>query len=167
MNDPTHALISLEERFAQGILNGTKRVELRRRPMRLQAGSIIWLYVKVPVGQVVGSARVRSLHSLAPSSLWRRFGDVSGLSRDEFFRYFDGVERGFVLVLESPTRLPQPVALERLRTLNPAFQPPQFFQHLSNDGPLVTAFEGQGSLRTRVPARRRVRSQQDGLGTAT
>jgi predicted transcriptional regulator len=139
---PTHALISLEERFAEGILNGEKLVELRRRPMRLNVGTTIWMYVKVPVGKVVGSAQVLSLNTLAPQTLWRKYGEVSGLSRTDFFNYFSGVERGFVLVLDKPVRLKNPLPLDRLRMLSDGFQPPQFFQHLANEGALVTAFTG-------------------------
>lgn len=136
----THALISLEERFAEGILNGEKLVELRRRPMRLNAGTTIWMYVKVPVGKVVGSAQVHSTNTLAPQTLWRKYGEVSGLSRTDFFNYFSGVERGFVLVLEKPVRLKNPLPLEKLRKLRDGFQPPQFFQHLASEGALVNAF---------------------------
>jgi predicted transcriptional regulator len=141
-----HALISLEERFAEGILNGTKLVELRRRPMRLSVGTTIWLYVKVPIGEVTGSAVVGSMQSLAPATLWRRYGAVSGLSKAEFLQYFEGKQQGFVLILDKPKRLTCPVSLERLRLLNGAFQPPQFFQHLDGQGPLVSAFtEGSSS----------------------
>lgn len=142
-----HALISLEERFAEGILNGTKLVELRRRPMRLSVGTTIWMYVKLPIGKVAGSAVVGSMHSLAPTTLWRRYGHVSGLSKAEFLQYFEGNKQGFVLVLEKPKRLTCPVPLARLRQLNVAFQPPQFFQHLDGQGPLVSAFtESSASL---------------------
>ena len=166
MNEAAHALISLEERFAEGILNGIKLVELRRRPMRLSVGATIWLYVKVPVGKVTGSAQVRSLHALAPETLWRRYGDVSGLSRAEFFDYFSGVKRGFVLVLGNPTRLSSPVPLERLRSLNDGFQPPQFFQHLANDGALVAAFAGDAAARAAVRHRKMVGRQPDCVATA-
>jgi predicted transcriptional regulator len=140
MTSNTHALISLEQRFAEGILNGTKLVELRRRSMRLDVGTTVWFYVKVPVGQVVGSARVHSTHALAPSTLWRRYGDVSGLSRTEFFEYFAGVDRAFALVLNEPKRLEAGISLQALRKLNGSFQPPQFFQHLAEESPLVSAF---------------------------
>lgn len=153
----THALISLEQRFADGILRSTKRVELRRRPMRLEVGTTIWMYVKVPVGKVIGSAQVHSMHELAPSTLWRRYGDVSGLARGEFYDYFSGLTKGFVVVLTSPKRLSEPVSLDQLRELNDAFQPPQFFQHLASDGPLVTAFTRKVSEH-QTP---RVRDQQE------
>jgi len=143
MTSNAHALISLEDRFAEGILNGTKLVELRRRSMRLEPNTTVWFYVKVPIGQVIGSARVHSTHSLAPSTLWRRYGDVSGLSRAEFFEYFAGVNRAFALVLKQPKRLEASVSLQALRRLNGSFQPPQFFQHLAEEGPLVSAFLGE------------------------
>ncbi len=142
MTSNAHALISLEDRFAEGILNGTKLVELRRRSMRLEAGTTVWFYVKVPIGQVIGSARVHSTLALAPSTIWRRYGDVSGLCRAEFFEYFAGVDRAFALVLNQPKRLEAGVSLQALRTLKGSFQPPQFFQHLEEDGPLVSAFLG-------------------------
>jgi len=159
MTNTTHALISLEERFAEGILDGTKQVELRRRPMRLTEGATIWMYVKVPIGKVIGSAEVRSVHALSPNTLWRRYGPVSGLSRTEFFEYFSGVERGFVLVLGNPTRLSSPFPLEQLRTLNGGFQPPQFFQHLASDGPLVSAFTDERPARPAKHAARAVSEQ--------
>jgi predicted transcriptional regulator len=153
----SHALISLEERFAEGILEGVKLVELRRRTMRLDVGTTIWIYVKVPIGKVVGSAKVVSTHSLVPETIWRRYGDVSGLNRDEFFQYFGGVKRGFALVLSNPERLPSPVTLDRLRSLNQAFQPPQFFQHLDCQGAFVSAFTGTSA---RTHTRRPATSQQ-------
>lgn len=156
---PAHALISLEERFAEGILNGDKLVELRRRPMRLHVGTTVWMYVKVPVGKVVGSAQVLSLNTLAPLTLWRKYGDVSGLSRAEFFDYFSGVKRGFVLVLDNPVRLKNPVSLERLRDLNDGFQPPQFFHRLANDGALVTAFSHNGTAQAPAPQSKTNRRQ--------
>jgi predicted transcriptional regulator len=147
MTSNAHALISLEDRFAEGILNGTKLVELRRRSMSIEPGTTVWFYVKVPVGKVIGSAQVQSTHSLAPSTLWRRYGDV--------FDYFAGLARAFALVLNQPKRLEAGVSLQVLRGLNGSFQPPQFFQHLAEDGPLVSAFLGEpfGS-NVRLPAQK-------------
>ena len=43
-------LISLEPRHAENILEGRKRVELRRRTMNVTIGSTVWMYAKLPVG---------------------------------------------------------------------------------------------------------------------
>jgi len=125
-----------ELRHAENILSGRKQVELRRRSMRLKAGTIVWMYVKLPIGQIVGYAHASTFHWLAPSTLWRRFANVSGLTRSEFFGYFEGLSKGFALGLEDPKQLPSHVSLEELRQVSAEFQPPQFFARLVPGSPL-------------------------------
>ena len=139
MSDADHILISLEPRYAEGILERTKLVELRRRPMNVEAGATVWLYAKLPVGSIVGRATVRANHVLAPATLWRKFGAVSGISRTEFFDYFGGTSRGTALELSDVRRLASAFSLESLRRFQHRFQPPQFFKRLSLDTPILTA----------------------------
>lgn len=139
MSAPHNFLISLEERHANRILDGTKTVELRRRPMNVAIGATVWIYVKMPVGSVVGCAKVTGLHALAPSTLWNRFGAVSGLQRQEFFEYFSGLPKAFALSLSQPTRLASPIPLSKLRDVSSGFHPPQFFANVASDGPLLRA----------------------------
>jgi predicted transcriptional regulator len=143
-NNTEHVLISLEARHAENIFAGTKHVELRRRAMNVSAGTVVWIYVKLPVGRVVGCARVSAAHSLAPSTLWKRFADVCGVTRREFFDYFDGRPKGFALGLQDPRRLAGAVSLTELREASAGFQPPQFFIRLAPDGALVNAMEAGG-----------------------
>lgn len=136
MSAAKHVLISLEHRHAENILAGSKKVELRRRAMNIEEGTIVWIYVKLPIGRVVGYARVTASHRLAPSTLWRRFAAKCGLSRGEFFDYFDGVSQGFALGLDNPTRLTCDISLSELRQIAENFQPPQFFIRLNPQSPL-------------------------------
>lgn len=137
MDEPGHVLISLEETHAKNILAGTKKVELRTRAMAIPAGTVVWIYVKKPLGAIVGSALVIDGHSFAPSTLWRKFSDVSGLTWTEFFSYFDGVKTGFALELGKVSRLSAPITLESLRGRWSAFHPPQFFMRLSPDSEVL------------------------------
>lgn len=143
MDDEQHILISLEQRHAEEILAGRKHVELRRRRMNVEVGTTVWIYVKVPVGCIVGRARVSGLHSLAPSTLWRRFSGVSGLSRKEFDDYYKDVAQGFALVLEGVERLSSAVSLQELRITSAKFQPPQFFMRLDLMAPLTKTLIGK------------------------
>lgn len=151
MNAPHNFLISLEERYANGIFEGTKTVELRRRTMNVAVGSTVWIYVKMPVGCVVGCATVTGLHTLAPSTLWKRFGSVSGLRRQEFFEYFSGLPKAFALSLSEPTRLSSPIPLNTLRDISSGFHPPQFFANVANDAPLLQVMNK--ALRTKRRAK--------------
>jgi predicted transcriptional regulator len=138
-----HILISLSERHADNILAGTKRVELRRRSMNVEPGATVWIYVKLPVGSIVGQAKIGSIHAGAPSTLWRRFGPISGLSRAEFFEYFNGAAQGTALVLKDSRRLAKQFTLKTLRGIDGRFQPPQFFVRLSNERLLLQAITAE------------------------
>lgn len=139
MDNDEHILISLESRHAENIFAGHKRVELRRRTMNVSPGATLWIYVKLPVGSIVGHARIGKVHASSPVALWRRYGPVSGLSRREFFEYFNGTEQGVALVLEQSTRLQISLSLAELRKLDGGFQPPQFFARLNSEHPLHEA----------------------------
>jgi predicted transcriptional regulator len=138
-------LISLEARHAENILQGKKRVEFRRRPMNVEAGALIWIYAKLPVGSIVGCATVAAVREQAPSTLWRKFGSRSGISRIEFFQYFAGVTQGVALELTGCRRLGVSVPLESLRRFSAGFQPPQFFARLRQGAPLLAAISQLGT----------------------
>lgn len=131
-----HILISLEPRHAENILEGRKRVELRRRTMNVTIGSTVWMYAKVPVGSIIGRAIVAAIHVLAPATLWQRFGAVSGISRSEFFEYFADRDQGTALELSDCRRLTHAFDLEALRRFHHGFQPPQFFIRVRHNTPL-------------------------------
>jgi len=130
MKSKQHVLISLEERHANNILGGAKKVELRRRTMHVEPGSIVWLYVKKPIGAVIGYAVVEASYSAAPSTVWHKYGAVSGLSRAEYLSYFEGAAAACAMGISRPRRLKKPIPLEELRSASPGFQPPQFYCRL-------------------------------------
>jgi predicted transcriptional regulator len=139
-----HILISLEPRHAENILEGRKRVELRRRAMNVSIGSTVWMYAKLPVGSIIGRAIITAIHVLAPETLWKRFGAVSGISRGEFFEYFADREEGTALELSNCRRLTHAYDLESLRRFDHGFQPPQFFTRLRRNTSLLNAISGGG-----------------------
>jgi predicted transcriptional regulator len=150
MGNGEHILISLAARHADNIFAGRKQVELRRRIMHVEPGTIVWIYVKLPIGSIIGRVKVVSVHASSPATLWRRFGPISGLSRSEFFDYFNGVEQGVALVLEDAERLPSSLSLEALREIDDSFQPPQFFVRLTAQHPVL---ELVGCVDEGIPAR--------------
>ena len=133
-----HILISLEPRHATNILEGVKRVELRRRTLNVKPGTTVWFYAKAPVASVIGRARIEKTLQASPKTLWRKFSDVVGITREEFFSYFEGSATGAALVLTDAARLNRQVSLEELRRPEMACHPPQFFARLAPGHPLTT-----------------------------
>jgi predicted transcriptional regulator len=139
MHSTENILVSLEPRHAESILKGSKRVELRRRTMHVSPGATMWMYAKLPVGSVIGKARIEKILVGTPSALWKQFGSVSGISKSEFSSYFEGVSHGVALVLVDAVRLNKRIALKDLRKRNNQFHPPQFFTRMHADHPILSA----------------------------
>lgn len=129
-------MVSLEPRHAESILAGRKTVEFRRRSMNIVAGTTLWMYAKVPLGAVIGCASITGNESRSPTTLWRKYGRVSGLSRSDFFDYFSGVEKGIALKIEQPNRLHHGLSLGELRRASVGFHPPQFYSRIPPEHPL-------------------------------
>lgn len=129
-NGAKNVLISLEGKYANQVMAGTKVIELRRRSMAISAGTTVWLYAKAPTSAVLGCARVSEVYLLAPTTLWRRFSKLTGLTRGEFFDYFEGASQGFAMRLAGFEPLPSALPLDTIRRRSEGFHPPQFFARL-------------------------------------
>lgn len=140
MNNQEQILISLAPRHAGNIFAGRKQIELRRRSMNVSPGTIVWIYVTLPIGSIIGQAKIVAVHKSSPNSLWRKFGSVSGLSKSEFLAYLEGLEEGIALVLDDTKILNEPLSLETLRSIANGFNPPQFFIRLGEEHPLFDTF---------------------------
>jgi predicted transcriptional regulator len=104
------ALMSIYPEFASRILAGEKLVEFRRRPPARAITHIV-IYATSPVKAVVGVAEVERLERGSPQRLWRDFGDVGGIRREDFFRYFSGTSEGFAYVVGKTWSCASPIPL--------------------------------------------------------
>lgn len=144
-------LLSIRPRFAEGILAGVKRVELRRRLPRVGPQDTVLIYATVPTMAVIGFFVVEGLVRLPLGPLWRRVRDIAGVTRAEYLDYFDGLTEGVGIFIGEIQRFSRPLSLAELRLLWPGFQPPQGFRYLDNEA-LDLLRSVSGSPRRRVAA---------------
>lgn len=123
--------MSIRPEYAERLLSGSKRVEFRRSGPKAGIGKIL-VYATQPVGALVGVLEVVRIQRAAPDVLWKTFNGVSGIERDAFFRYFDGVDVGDALVIGRVWRLMTPVGL-LAAGLNP--RAPQSFCYVDSELP--------------------------------
>jgi predicted transcriptional regulator len=136
-------LLSLRPRFASAILDGTKTVEVRRRPINAAVGTPVILYASSPMRAVVGTARLAGVRVLSPNSAWREHSSDLGITREELRTYLDGAEMAHLLLLHRVNTLDEPLYLRDLREDAP-FNPPQSFRYVTLSDP--------SSLHDLVPA---------------
>ncbi len=139
-------LISVEERHVQNLLNGSKTIELRRRAIRIPKGSRVWIYSKVPVGQVCALGIVDRVVEASPADIWAKYGEVSGITAEEFDKYFSDTDTGCAIVFSRVQKMPNTLSLSLMRSKLQSFHPPQFFKYLSNDSAELAFFQQQISI---------------------
>lgn len=137
---PTHSedgiadralLISIQPRFANAILDGTKTIELRRTMPTLPPAALALIYASSPTKAVLGWATVDEVMRESPSALWRHHKDSTGVSSDEFTAYFAGRSAAFGLQLSAVRRADAALSLSALRAHG--LEPPQSWRYIATD----------------------------------
>ena len=124
-------LISIQPRFANAILNGTKTIELRRTMPTLPPAALALIYASSPTKAVLGWATVDEVLRASPSALWRNHKDSTGVNVDEFTDYFAGRSAAFGLQLSAVRRADDALSLSALRAHG--LEPPQSWRYIATD----------------------------------
>ncbi len=122
-------LLPILPKYAAPIMEGTKRVEFRKRAFGRQVSHVV-VYSSSPVKQVVGFFKILDIDEASPEQLWRRYSQVGGIEKSDFDRYFAQAPRGVAIKVGKVHVLSQPLPLSLLQ---PGFRPPQSYAYLSQE----------------------------------
>ncbi len=134
-------LISLRPKFAELVLKGRKTIEFRRKFSTRYRGATAVFYVTHPVRQFLFSATIAAVEHAHTKTLWSNYRTEGAVAKDAFEDYFSGTEQGFAIRLENVTELPTALELNDAKRLCPQFRPPQSFQTLPPESPLLRALD--------------------------
>ncbi|MGD0014103.1 MAG: hypothetical protein ABSD56_06715, partial [Bryobacteraceae bacterium] len=133
-------LLSVRPRHMEKILQGKKRVELRRKFSTKWLGHIVNLYASGPAMQLMGQARVSRIVVKAPELIWMEFKDEIGCSREDFDRYTGSSEELYALELDEVTPFRVPISRsEASALLRDRLVPPQSYCTLERNKPWAKA----------------------------
>lgn len=127
-------LLSLRPRFAEAILDGSKTIEIRRRPVKAAPGTPLILYASSPTMAVVGTAVLADVVVLTLHTAWRRYRETLGVSWSEFSGYLEGAPAAHLLRVTDAKELDEHLPLQTLRRNGP-FHPPQSFRYVAPSDP--------------------------------
>lgn len=131
MSNRAALLLSIRPGFADQIFDGSKTIELRRVRPRVIAGDLVIVYASGHTKALIGAFQVGEMVAKAPSTVWRRFGSATGLTKAAFDEYYSGADTAFGITVAHTWKLPTPLRLPALRKLRVGFRPPQGYQYLA------------------------------------
>ena len=131
--------------YADGIMNGSKRVEFRKRNVPIATSRVV-LYATLPVGRVVGVIEVVAIHEVEPTIAWSQYSSIGGIEQTEFFEYYKNTPLARVLKIANP--IPLNVDLSTL--VNMGIRISQGFSYIS-DEQLEKMVELSATFRMKLP----------------
>jgi len=128
-------LISIKPQFAKKIFSGEKTVELRKSaPKKIKEGAYLLIYVTSPVKELWGICRIDNIIKDNPKVLWEKIGGKSGISKDEFFSYYNETKNAYGLEISDVKHFyKNAVKLDCLKKMLPGFSPPQTYRYIKQD----------------------------------
>lgn len=105
-------LLSINPKYVEGILAGTKRFEYRKRKCSRPDVDKIIIYATAPVKAVVGEVEIRDILITSPEELWNTTSKYSGVSKDFFDAYYRGRDIAVAYKLGEVKKYNQPKSLK-------------------------------------------------------
>lgn len=121
-------LLSIKPKFVEQIMDGSKLYEFRKAIFKSEVDEV-WVYSSSPIKRIVGKIIVENIIEDSPEDLWENFSDFAGIDETNFFKYFEGKEKGYAIKIKDFVKFKDYInPYEK----NPDFTPPQSFAYLSN-----------------------------------
>jgi len=122
-------LLSIRPKYVRKIISGKKGYEFRKVIFKDQSVQEIYIYSSSPVKKIVGKFKIGQIIEGHPEALWEQVKDHAGLTRDDFFGYFSGKDKGYAIEIVNFVRFEKPVDPKKN---DPKFIPPQSFQYFDD-----------------------------------
>lgn len=104
-------VLAIKPEYAEKILNNEKWFEYRRKIPNRHVSQIV-IYETAPVSKIVGEVDVIKVLENSPYELYKRTEEHSGISLDNYIKYFEGAETAYAYFLNRPTRFTEPISIE-------------------------------------------------------
>ncbi|PKP59871.1 MAG: hypothetical protein CVT88_04400 [Candidatus Altiarchaeales archaeon HGW-Altiarchaeales-1] len=101
-------LISVKPEYVEKILNGSKKVELKKFPLKKGVKNVL-VYATRPTKKIVCILHIEEVIEDTSKNLWSKFGNISGVKKKEFFEYFKGCKKCFAFKIKDAEKFPEPI----------------------------------------------------------
>lgn len=121
-------LLSIKPKYVKEIEQGSKQYEFRKSIFK-QITNEIWVYASAPIKQIVGKIWVDEIIEDSPQNLWSNCYMNAGIEKNDFFKYFEGKDKGFAIKIRKYEIFDKPINPYKE---NADFTAPQSYAYLAN-----------------------------------
>lgn len=119
-------LLSIHPVYVDKIFEGSKKIELRRVQLPKSIEHVV-IYATSPIQRVVGFFDVAKVHYGTPNSIWHTFGNIAGVHKKDYFKYYAGTNCAVGISIKRVHQLGFPMPLS---SLGKQIKAPQSFRYL-------------------------------------
>ena len=118
-----NVLLSIKPRYANQILDGTKKVEFRKSIFKNKVNRV-YIYSSSPEMRLTGYFTIKTIDKDAPKALWEKYNKVGGIEKNSFFDYYSSKSEGYSILIDKVVKFDKP---KNPKDLDPSFRAPQSF----------------------------------------
>jgi type I restriction enzyme S subunit len=123
-----NVLISIKPKYVEKIISKEKTYEFRRNVFKKKVKNVV-IYSTSPEKKIIGYFKPNKIIKDTPQNLWKNFHKVAGISKKDFFKYFDGKDEGFALKIDDLEVFDNHISTDKIDN----FKAPQSFKYLNNE----------------------------------
>lgn len=123
----TNVLLSIKPQYAQSIIKGDKKFELRKSVFKDRTIESVYIYVTVPLCQVVACFKVGQILEGTPSVLWEKVKQSSGISYKDFAHYFEYSAKAYAIEITNLKVFDKPINPKEVMS---DFKAPRSFMYI-------------------------------------
>ncbi len=120
-------LLSIKPKYVQKIILGVKLYEYRKVIFKNTDVKSILVYSSHPEKRIVGEIEIEKILCNTPQMLWLDTYRDSGLTIEEFTKYFKGKNKAYAIKIKAFHLFPKPLTLEEFC---PNIHAPQSFIYI-------------------------------------
>ncbi|MDB9318681.1 DUF3850 domain-containing protein [Nodularia spumigena] len=124
MQDKYIKALSIKRIYAERIIDGSKKIELRKRSIGIELGDLILLYETTPDSIIKGGFIADTTISLPVDQMWSKYHHILGVEKEFYDIYFENCEFAYGTFVYQSFIFPS-ISLTQLHELCPRFTPPQ------------------------------------------
>ena len=125
-------LFSIRGKFCDKIYSGEKKVEFRRKEIKLKKDEKCLIYTSYPVKEITGFFIVKKTESLPLNKLWEKTKKIAGGEKKDFLKYYIGKKEGFAIYFKDVKRFKKGLSLDKIRAAKIDFTPPVSYCYLED-----------------------------------